>query len=269
VAWFPLAPREVFVPWYRTSRGYVNNVNITNTRVNVTQVTNVYNTTIINNRNVTNITYANQHVTNAVTAVSHDTFVNARPVNNNLQRVDEREIASAPVTHSIPVQPVRQSVIGAGRPATARPPASVMNRQVIATRTPTPPRAPFEQRQSAMNIRTEQPGVPQPAPRPQSEVARPTPNTHLEEQGTAQPEEHPEVAHPESVPHPAATVPRPPAYAGGHPLVKTAPPVEERPERQQTEEQKFNKWQQQRPSSAPRPPSHSSERPSHESKPHK
>ena len=34
---------EVYVPWYRTSRGYVNNVNITNTRVNVTQVTNVYN----------------------------------------------------------------------------------------------------------------------------------------------------------------------------------------------------------------------------------
>ena len=50
VGWFPLAPREVFVPWYRTSRVYVNNVNITNTRVNVTQVNNVYNTTIINNR---------------------------------------------------------------------------------------------------------------------------------------------------------------------------------------------------------------------------
>ena len=44
VAWFPLGPREVYVPAYRVSRVYVNNVNITNTRVNVTQVTNVYNT---------------------------------------------------------------------------------------------------------------------------------------------------------------------------------------------------------------------------------
>ena len=72
VAWFPLAPREVYVPWYRTSPRYVNNVNITNTRVNVTQVTNVYNTTIINNNttNVTRINYVNQHVTNGVTAVS-------------------------------------------------------------------------------------------------------------------------------------------------------------------------------------------------------
>src|SRR5581483_7470101 len=43
VGWFPLAPREVFVPWYRTSPRYVQNVNVTNTHVTVVQVTNVYN----------------------------------------------------------------------------------------------------------------------------------------------------------------------------------------------------------------------------------
>src|SRR5579871_6888889 len=111
VAWFPLAPREVFVPWYRTSPAYVNNVNVTNTRVTVTQVTNVYNTTVINNNttNVTRITYANQRVPTAITAVSHDTFANARPVSANLAKVDTARLAEAPVTHSIPVQPVRQS----------------------------------------------------------------------------------------------------------------------------------------------------------------
>jgi len=31
VGWFPLGPREVYVPSYRASRGYVNNVNVTNT----------------------------------------------------------------------------------------------------------------------------------------------------------------------------------------------------------------------------------------------
>src|SRR5208282_5681651 len=100
-------------------------------RVNVTQVTNVYNTTIINNNttNVTRITYANQHVANAVTAVSRDTFVNARPVQANLARVDAKEIANAPVSHGVPEQPVRQSVMGAGRPSIAKPPASVTNRQ--------------------------------------------------------------------------------------------------------------------------------------------
>src|SRR5580693_4795284 len=48
VGWFPLAPGEVFVPGYRVSRGYVNEVNVTNTMVSVTKVTNVYNTVIVN-----------------------------------------------------------------------------------------------------------------------------------------------------------------------------------------------------------------------------
>src|SRR5580698_7851717 len=164
VAWFPLAPREVYVPWYRTSPGYVNNVNITNTRVNVTQVTNVYNTTIINNNttNVTRINYVNQHVTNGVTAVSHETFANARPVQANLAKVNQREIENAPVVHSIPVQPVRQSVMGAGRPVSVKPPAAVMNRQVVATRQPPPPRAPLGQAHATEpNVRTETPGQPQ------------------------------------------------------------------------------------------------------------
>ena len=32
VGWFPLGPREVYVPSYRVSRTYVNNVNISNTQ---------------------------------------------------------------------------------------------------------------------------------------------------------------------------------------------------------------------------------------------
>ena len=54
IGWFPLGPGEVFVPWYRTSPVYVQNVNVTNTRVNVTQVTNVYNNYTVNH--VTNVT---------------------------------------------------------------------------------------------------------------------------------------------------------------------------------------------------------------------
>src|SRR5260370_8178655 len=63
VAWFPLGPREVFVPSYRVSREYVNRVNISNTTVNTTTVTNVYNTTIVNNNTTaTNVTYVNSNV---------------------------------------------------------------------------------------------------------------------------------------------------------------------------------------------------------------
>jgi hypothetical protein len=136
VGWFPLGPGEVFVPWYRTSPRYVQNVNVTNTRVNVTQVTNVYNNVTVNR--VNNVTYVNQRVTNSVTVVNHDTFVNARPVHNNIVRVDARQMASAPVTHEVArnIQPERQSLVGTGRPAPARPPEQAMTRQVVATRQP-------------------------------------------------------------------------------------------------------------------------------------
>jgi hypothetical protein len=136
VGWFPLGPGEVFVPWYRTSPRYVQNVNISNTRVNVVQVTNVYNNVTINH--VTNITYVNQRVNNSVTVVNHDTFVNARPVHDNIVRVDQRQIESAPVGREavMNVQPARQSVLGAGRPVQMKPPDQVMSRPVVATRQP-------------------------------------------------------------------------------------------------------------------------------------
>jgi hypothetical protein len=258
VAWFPLAPHEVYVPWYHTSRGYFNNVNVTNTRVNVTQVTNVYNTTIINNNTTTvnRITYVNQRVPSAVTAVSHETFANARPVNANLVRVDENKIAQAPVERNVPVQPAKQSVLGAGRATSVRPPAAVENRQVVATRTPTTPRPSFEQRQT-VNVRTETPGHPVPAAHTEPQPARPPANTHLEEQGSTPP---PQSSRPVTTTQAArpqvGNVPRPPVGQGGHPYVRQAPPVQENPQRQQSEEQKFRTWQQQRPAGrteAPRP----------------
>ena len=149
VGWFPLAPGEVYMPYYRGSRDYVERINVTNTVVNVTRVTNVYNVYNSSERNVTNITYVNQRVNNGVTLVSRDTFVNARPVARNLGHFDARQLAEAPVERGIQVQPVRASVMGSGAPARFRPPQAIVNRQVVATQRPAPPRQPFEQRQAA------------------------------------------------------------------------------------------------------------------------
>jgi hypothetical protein len=127
----------------------VNNVNITNTTVNVTKVTNVYNTVIVNkSTTINNVTYVNQRVNNGVTVVSHDTFVNARPVARNVMRVDQKEITSAPISHMAHAEPIRTSVIGAGRPVNARPPAAVINRPVVAVRTPPALPRPIETRQA-------------------------------------------------------------------------------------------------------------------------
>jgi len=305
VGWFPLAPREVYVPWYRTSRVYVNNVNITNTRVNVTNITNVYN--VYNNTTTVNrVTYVNQRVTNGVTVVSRDTFANGRRVANNLARVDAREVAEAPVTRTVAVQPTRQSVLGAGRPAAARPSAAIVNRQVVGTRMPVPARSGFEPPE-ATNVRTETPRNPQPAGRPAPAPSRPVPTPRAEQPGNAprptEPAQGGRVEEPRSVPRPSAPnsgvirpqepqhreepsmpqrqeAPRPPALENGRPMVRPAPPVQERPDRQQSEERKFQTWQQQRPSApesrpAPKPqerapqPQHRDNSPHRDDTPHR
>src|SRR5713226_6039701 len=155
VAWFPLGPREVYVPSYHVSRTYVNNVNVSNTTVNNTYVTNVYNTTVVNNSNnvhINNIKYVNQGVPGAVTATSHETFTSAQPVGKHMIKVDERDVANAPVaTAAAPVgAPPKQAVLGAGAPARVRPPAVLESRGVVAKTPPPPPPARFEQQQEAI-----------------------------------------------------------------------------------------------------------------------
>lgn len=141
VGWFPLGPREVYVPSYPVSRTYVNQVNITNTTVNTTVVNNYYNTVIVNkNTTVTNVKYVNQTVPGAVTATSTTVIASGQPVHTNVVRVDERTIARAQVAVATPpVAPTRQAVIGVGRPAPVRPPVQVVNRSVVAKTTPPPP----------------------------------------------------------------------------------------------------------------------------------
>ena len=159
VGWFPLGPREVFVPSYAVSRAYVNRVNISNTTVNETVVNNYYNTTVVNrNVNVNNVRYVNQSVPGAVTATSPHAFTSAQPVSRNLVAVDQREVASAPVGVSAPsVTPPKQAVMGSGAATNVRPPAALANRSVVAKTTPPPPSPSFEKQQAAIQANHGQP----------------------------------------------------------------------------------------------------------------
>jgi hypothetical protein len=312
VGWFPLAPGEVYLPGYRVSRAYVNNVNVTNTSVSVTRVTNVYNTVIVNrSTTVNNVTYVNQRVNNGVTVVSHEAFINARPVAHNIMRVDQREVVAAPVTHVVAAEPVRTSVFGVGRPAPVKPPSAVINRPVVAVRTPPPPPHPIEQRQVQAGGRLNEQilvrpvGPPQANPRnpggrpvptqdgfrpfsqpnggnsPVRQMPQTQPRTY-EQQGTPPPENR-GVQQPASrgmqpenrnvQPQENGTVPpanhdfRPPqpgqmrqtpqepvrpAPQETHPLVRPTPPLQERNQQhEQQQEQKFNQWHEQQRSAPP------------------
>jgi len=161
MGWFPLGPREVYVPSYPVSRGYVNRVNVSNTTVNVTQVTNVYNTTIVNKTTViNNVTYVNKNVSGAVTAVPQQAFTSGQPVSRVAVRVNAREVAGAPVNARAVVAPTSNSVLGVHANTANRvaaPPASVANRAVVAKVTPPPRPVSFAAQQQAMAAHPGQP----------------------------------------------------------------------------------------------------------------
>jgi len=153
VAWFALGPREVYVPSYPVSRGYVRNINVSNTTVNTTVINNVYNTTIINNKtvNVTNVTYVNRGVPGAVAATTSQAFTSAQPVSRNLVHVDPHAMATAPVRALVPAAvPTKQAVLGARAAVRIQPPAAVQTRAVVARSAPPPPPPSFERRQTAI-----------------------------------------------------------------------------------------------------------------------
>jgi hypothetical protein len=275
VGWFPLAPGEVFVPGYRVSRTYVNKVNFTNTRVDLTKVTTAYNAVSLNRGSAANnLTYANLNITNGVTVVSRDTFVQARPVARNIQNIGAKEIQAAPVSSMAFAEPVRGSVLGAGRQMARRPPAAVINRQVVALRNPAA--MPYSFDQSRMQagglnqqslVRQQPAGQPVPPPqvsRPAQAQQSPSPKDEAfrafgqsgsaagvtqtsprvwEAQGTPEPERN-NVGHPEGQSGPARQ--------WSHPLAKPVAPARPGNQAQQRDqEQKFSNWQHQRPAPAP------------------
>ncbi len=156
VGWFPLGPREVYVPSYPVSRTYVNNVNVSNTNVTNTVVNNYYNTTVINNNTNNNVTvnnqkYINQSVPGAVTATTPQAFTSAQSVSKNVVPVNQKEVANAPVIAATPaVAPAKQAVLGSGTAAAAKPPAALQNRAVVAKATPPPAPVPFARQQQAI-----------------------------------------------------------------------------------------------------------------------
>jgi hypothetical protein len=141
VAWFPLGPRDVWVPSYHVSAVYMTNVNITNTRVvNRTEITNVYNTTVINRTtNVTvNRSYQYQSSPGAVTAVSKSTFQNGEPVSKAAVQVNAQEIEHARVVQTAAIAPTPRAIAGPNTPAkpSSRPPATLASRPVVTKMAP-------------------------------------------------------------------------------------------------------------------------------------
>ncbi|WP_386070058.1 DUF6600 domain-containing protein [Tahibacter sp. UC22_41] len=149
IGWFPLGPREVYVPPYRASRNYFTSVNITNTVINNTYITNVYND-YSGGRDMRRLNYLNRDVAGAVTAVSSDAFVNSRSVRQQMVAVNRDAAARAEVSSVAAFAPTARSVIGNERAATAKPQREVFERAVVARTAPPAGPVSFADRQAVL-----------------------------------------------------------------------------------------------------------------------
>jgi hypothetical protein len=144
VGWFPLGPREVYLPPYQVSNVYIHNVNI----AYVTKID-------IGRFDVRHHRYVNRSISGAVTVMSRQSFVRAEHAGRAAVRVRAADISGAPVIGTNPsLVPGRESIMArpAGAPRAApRPPAASQDRPVVIRRAPPPaqhPERPAEAQQS-------------------------------------------------------------------------------------------------------------------------
>ena len=158
VAWFPLAPREVYRPSYPASRSYVENINRSNTVINNTAIRHLHNTT-----NVNHVVYANRQVPGAVIAVPRTTFEQSHPASGTAVRASREALLNTPVTGRAPVAPTERGVRGAvdqGDPA----PARVLERPVITRTVPAPVHRGVVAQQPPLTVNPAPVHLPPPAP---------------------------------------------------------------------------------------------------------
>jgi hypothetical protein len=175
--WFPLGPRDVYLPAYQASPAYVTRINTTNTTViNNTQITNVYNN-YTRTGNSPIASYSNRNVPGAAVAVSHNVLASGRPVQQAAVRITPNQVAGIRAVSAAPR--VAPQFPAAARTANVpRPAAAVMSRSIVAKATPPPPPASFQQRQAVL---AKNPGQPIPMQQlhqmaqsaPQASAARP------------------------------------------------------------------------------------------------
>ena len=95
IGWVPLAPNEVYHPYYHASRDYVRNVNVTS--VSRTEINNITVTNVTNNVVVNNVTVNHFHNQGAATVMPAAAFTRAAPVQHAALGVPHEELAHAHV----------------------------------------------------------------------------------------------------------------------------------------------------------------------------
>jgi hypothetical protein len=129
VTWYPLGPRDVYVPWRRHSWRYVERVNTSNAvGVVRSHIRDAYERRAPRHRH---------RLPPGVTSASSDAFALSRRVRDHLVRVDERELSgSLPRAAAPRIDPRRESRLGGSQTSMRVPPRRIADRQVVVRSAP-------------------------------------------------------------------------------------------------------------------------------------
>jgi hypothetical protein len=129
VTWYPLGPRDVYVPWRRHSWRYVDRVNTSNAVGVIREhIRDAYERRAPRHRH---------RAPPGVTRASSDAFTLSRRVRDHLVRVDDRELSGGFPRAAAPrLDPRRESRLGGSQTSVHVPPRRIADRQVVVRRTP-------------------------------------------------------------------------------------------------------------------------------------
>ncbi|MEO6076019.1 MAG: DUF6600 domain-containing protein, partial [Dokdonella sp.] len=145
VGWFPLGPRDVYRPWYDTSRDYFTRVNTHNTIINNVTVVNIYND--YSSGRPSRADYAYRGDERAFTAVPGNVFASAQPVGRSRLRLGEDVINRGDVVNAVAITPVQASLAARGNGRARRADPEQFDRAVVARNTPPAEVLPFAERE--------------------------------------------------------------------------------------------------------------------------
>lgn len=202
VGWFPLAPRELYVPSYRVSPTYVRQINVSH----VTNITNITNINGIANLPA-QVNYRNRHEQNALTVIPQGQFTTGRVV---IVKGTSPRLPQPNQLQAAPLSPLVPSAIARTHGVSVTPSVAA------------PAGTPWEQRrrgESGLPRTQTQQQIPQQAPTPAARSGSETPRATTV-YGTVRPEERPaqKVITPENV----------------RPVVPQASPQQAPPERRES-----------------------------------
>jgi hypothetical protein len=207
VGWFPLAPREPFVPWWGRNWAAAPDA--------------------------ARVTYVNRTY---ITVVNQNTFVSGGAVTGNTVRDQTvlRDVAAAPVLRGpIPVMPTHESLRVSARtdlPAPHRPPAALIERSVVVRSAPPPAPPSFQAKVDVIREGHGAPVEPDAAARiAQTDRGRSQPATHV--RPAAAESGRVTLVPRSSTAGPASAQPRPEPVAPvhGRPMATTEHPVSSGP----------------------------------------